>query len=302
MCDCPAMACLETGEPQVRIAERRRPDGTLAWEEVHACRIAADPGEDVQIVEVWRDISERRAAEARLAESHRLASLGLLASGFSHEMNTPLATVMTCVDGIARELRRDQAAIDLGRVVEHTSTAREQLLRCRAVTQHFLRMARGGESGGTIVDVGATVDAVIRLAAPTARARGVTIETTSPGAGTCRVVADEMDLQHAVINVLLNAVQASRDGGTVRVRVQGGDRIAVHVDDDGPGIAAEQRDRIFEPFFSLRPGGTGLGLFVSLNGVRKWGGDIRVDSAPGRGSTFTITLPALGRAAAQVAV
>ena len=301
MCDCPAMACLESGEPQVRIAERRRSDGGIAWEEVHACRIAGEPGEDVQGVEVWRDISERRAAEARLAESHRLASLGLLASGFSHEMNTPLGTVMTCVDGIARELRRGPAAVDFGRLGDHATTAREQLLRCRAVTQHFLRMSRGGESGGTIVDVAATVDAVVRLTEPTARARGVAIETAAAPAGACRVIADEMDVQHALLNVLLNSVQASEEGRTVRVRVATGERIAVRVEDEGCGIAPEQQARIFEPFFSLRSGGTGLGLFVALNGVRKWGGDIGVDSAPGRGSTFTITLPALDRPA-QVAV
>jgi len=88
--DCPTVACFDSGERQIRICERRTLDGKVAWEEVHASPIQGPAGEIAQVVEVWRDISDRRAAEARLAEAHRLGSLGLLASGFSHELNTPL--------------------------------------------------------------------------------------------------------------------------------------------------------------------------------------------------------------------
>jgi PAS domain S-box-containing protein len=295
--DCPTLACLESGERQVRICERQRSDGTVAWEEVHACRIAGDADNGVQIVEVWRDITDRRAAEARLAESHRLASLGMLASGFSHEMNTPLATVLTCVEGIAREVRREGAPVDLSRVVEHASIAREQLLRCRGITQHFLRMSRGQPSQGQVVDVGAALAAVVSLVEPTARDHGVTMDVGPIGPGPLLVRADESDLQQALINLLLNAVQASTRGGTVTLRVSGRDAVTILIADEGCGIAPDQQARIFEPFFSLRGGGTGLGLFVSLNSVRKWGGDILVRSAPGEGATFEVVLPVLTGAA-----
>lgn len=300
--DCPTMACLESGERQVRICERRRGDGTVAWEEVHACRISGDSADGGQIVEVWRDITERRAAEARLAESHRLASLGMLASGFSHEMNTPLATVLACVEGIAREIGREGVPLDLSRVVGHAATAREQLLRCRGITQHFLRMSRGQASQGQVVDVGAAIDAVVRLVAPTARGHAVTIEVEPIAPGTLQVRADESDLQQALINLLLNAVQASAGGGTVRLRVTAGDVVTILITDEGVGIAQEEQARIFEPFFSLRRGGTGLGLFVSLNSVRKWGGDIHVHSAAGAGATFEVALPALSGVAPLGAV
>jgi two-component system sensor histidine kinase FlrB len=285
--DCPTVACLQTGERQVRVCERQRDDGTIAWEEVHACRLTGGGATGVQIVEVWRDITDRRAAEARLAESHRLASLGMLASGFSHEMNTPLATVLTCVEGIAREARRD--GVDLSRVVDHASTAREQLLRCRGITQHFLRMSRGQPSAGQLVDLSGALEAIVRLVAPTARAHRVEIDAVIPAPLSVR--ADEADLQQALLNLLLNAVQASPPGRRVTVRVESGDPLVVRIADQGCGIAADQQARIFEPFFSLRSGGTGLGLFVSLNSVRRWGGDIHVASVPGEGATFEVSLP-----------
>jgi signal transduction histidine kinase len=237
------------------------------------------------VVEVWRDISERRAAEARLAESHRLASVGTLASGFSHELNTPLATVLTCVEGILRES-------DSPWVRESASVAREQLLRCRGITQHFLRMSRGQRSQGEVVDLAPVIASVTRLIEPTARENAITIEVR-PLPGALQVLAEEADLQHTLINLLLNAVQASRSGEKVTVEAEAGQDVRVRIVDNGCGISAANQKRIFEPFFSGRQGGTGLGLFLSLNFARRWGGDIRVASEPGRGSTFEIVLPSL---------
>jgi PAS domain S-box-containing protein len=297
--DCPAVSCLDSGVPQVSICERRRADGSVVWEEVHASPVAGDSGQIVQVVEVWRDITDRRTAEARQAESHRLASLGLLASGFSHELNTPLGTVLTCVEGIGRELRRDDA--DLSRVQEHASIARDQLLRCRGITQHFLRMSRGQKSPGDLVELYGAVSGVVRLIAPTAKAQGVALALQAFDGASIHVRADEADLQHALMNLVLNAVQASPQGGTVAIAVNRADVVSVRITDQGCGIAPEHQRRIFEPFFSLRNGGTGLGLFLSLNSVRQWGGDILVHSAPGEGSTFDVILPAIGEGSAVVA-
>jgi two-component system sensor histidine kinase AtoS len=95
------------------------------------------------------------------------------------------------------------------------------------------------------------------------------------------------------MNLLLNAVQASGAAGTVTVALDGEAPVRLRVTDDGCGIPSEHQKRIFEPFFSLRKGGTGLGLFLSLNFVRRWGGDITVSSAPAAGSTFEIVMPAM---------
>jgi two-component system NtrC family sensor kinase len=136
------------------------------------------------------------------------------------------------------------------------------------------------------------IAAVARLIEPTARAHSVKVEVL-PVPAAVHVRADEAEIQHTFINLLLNAVQASRPGGLVTVETEAGERVRVRVIDHGCGIGEDDRKRIFEPFFSARQGGTGLGLFLSLNFVRRWGGEIRVETAAGRGSTFEVVLPAL---------
>jgi PAS domain S-box-containing protein len=292
--DCPTVACLELHERQVRICERRNADGQVTWEEVHASPVLSASGEIAQVVEVWRDISDRRAAEARLAESHRLASLGLLASGFSHELNTPLATVLTCVEGILSDARTPaNGDADWSRVGESASIAREQLLRCRGITQHFLRMSRGQTHALEIVDLAPALQAAARLVEPTARAHGVRVVLPAD-LPHLHVRGDEAEIQHVVINLVLNAIQASAAGAEVRIDVDDGNPARIRVTDRGCGIAPEHRSRIFEPFFSARPGGTGLGLFLSLTFARHWGGDISVTSERGVGSVFEIVVPAAG--------
>ncbi len=291
--DCPTLACLKSGQRQVRICERRTPKGT-AWEEVHASPIRDSGGKLQYVVEVWRDISDRRAAEARLAESHRMASVGMLASGFSHELSTPLGTVLMCVEGILQDFDSNGASpLDRNRIRENASIAREQILRCRGITQHFLRISRGQRGSAAVVDAVEAVAAVERLVAPTARAQGVRIDIEA-GPPSAMVRADEGELQNVLVNLLLNAVQACNRGGRVALSVRLGAETRILVRDDGCGIRPEDRERIFEPFFSLRQGGNGLGLFLSLNAVRQWGGTIRVDSVPGQGSTFDVALPGFG--------
>ena len=177
------------------------------------------------------------------------------------------------------------------RIRENAAIAREQILRCRGVTQHFLRLSRGQRSaGGEIVDLNAAIAAAHRLVEPTARASSVGV-VVEPLAMTLHVRAGEAELQNVLVNLLLNAIQASPAGSKVVVATQDGDVIDIRITDEGCGIAPEYRQKIFEPFFSLRQDGTGLGLFLSQNAVRSWGGNITVESGPGKGSIFTVMIP-----------
>jgi PAS domain S-box-containing protein len=297
--DCPTLAYLKSGTQQVRICEHRASEGTVAWEEIHVSPILDANGRTTHVVEVWRDISERRAAEANLAESHRLASLGVLSSGFSHELNTPLGTVLTCIEGILRNTPGNrEREPDMTKIHENASIAREQLLRCRSITQQFLRLSRGQRDDGTIVDLREAIEAAQRLVSPTARAHSVQI-LVHPIEGSLKVRAGEAELQDLLINLLLNAVQASKPGSTVEVEVRAGNEIRVLIKDKGCGIRQDYLKKIFEPFFSMREGGTGLGLFTSLNAVRNWGGDIQVESVQGKGSIFEVVLPIINTGPGQ---
>ncbi len=291
--DCPTLTCLRSGERQVRICERKTENNAVAWEEIHACPILDNTGRLTQVVEVWRDISERRAAEAKLAESYRLASVGILASGFSHEMNTPLATTLMCVEGILRDAPTADNEVGQTRIRENASIARDQILRCRGITQHFLRLARGRQQGtGEILELNAAIAAARRLVEPTAHNASINV-VMQPIATTVHVRAEEAELQNLLVNLLLNAIQASKAGGKVVIAVEESDAVHVRITDEGCGIAPEHLQKIFEPFFSLRQGGTGLGLFLSLNAVRRWGGNILVESKVGKGSTFEVVIPTI---------
>lgn len=291
--DCPTLSCLGTGAPQARICERQLGAGAVVVEEVHSSPIRDPQGRITHVVEVWRDISQRRAAEARLAEAHRLASLGMLASGFSHQLNTPLATVLTSVEGILRSAQAAPVdrADEWPRVAASARIAREQLIRCRGITQHFLHLSSGRSSPVELVDAAAALHSVLRLVAPTAHAHNVEVAVEAAPEGV-RLRLNDADLQHALLNLALNAVQACRAGGHVRLGVDRGDPVRLWVSDDGCGVAPEDQQRIFEPFCTLRPDGTGLGLFLTQDLVRRWGGTITLQSVPGSGTTFTISLPA----------
>ena len=214
--ECPTSGCLASGQRQVRLCERTAADGSVRWEEIHASPIADARGRVTHVVEVWRDISDRRAAEASLAESHKLASLGLLASGFSHELNTPLATVLTCVEGILRDarlLRRGRSRRDAPHRRERGDRARADPALPR---RHPALPADGARPVVPRRHRGPGRRGARRRPGWSSRRRGrpASRSTVDAPADGLRVRADEASLQHAVINLLLNAVQACQRGGS----------------------------------------------------------------------------------------
>lgn len=297
---CPAARCMETGELQRAVF--REPTGNgdaMRVDEVYASPVLDERGEVVQVVEIWRDISERVREEERLAEIEHLASLGVLASGFSHEMNTPLASMLTCAEAAIGRI--DDSATDrtgeplLPAVRDYADTIRNEVLRCRRITEQFLRFARGIPPSVEPLDLRQVVSSVVALAAATARGAGVAIavegEETTPA-----VRANTEVVQHVVLNLVINAIQSCGDrGGRVVVRVQTGADVRIQVRDTGCGIPPEARQHLFEPFRSQKPQGTGLGLFLSRTFMRRFGGDVRLaETEVGVGTCFEIVFSPAG--------
>lgn len=293
--ECPVSRCVATGQVQRAIFRIASSGGEeLGVEEVYASPVFNSEGEVVQVVEVWRDITERVREEERLAEIERLVSLGILASGFSHEVNTPLASMLTCAETVLERI--DESGSDgnleelLPPIREAAEIVRMQVLRCRKITQQFLGFSRGVPPSSEPIELTERVSEVAALVAPTARENGVELRFVQPNEVPL-VRANAEVVQHVVLNLLVNAIQScTSKGGQVEVSIEAGEDVCVLVRDTGCGIQAEDRKHLFEPFRSRKPQGTGLGLFLSRMFMRRFGGDVRlVESQIGVGSCFEIS-------------
>lgn len=287
---CPARACFSSGRLHKSVRKRYTRDGAVREEEVFASPVLDARGEVDQVVEVWRDITERKSREARMAEFQRLVSLGTLASGFSHEINTPLGTMLVYLDEVRRCAEAGASSTWQETVRGELDVIRSEILRCRDLTQQFLQLSRGQSVRRELLELPAMVRGTVPLIAHVAAEAGISVRIVENGA-TPVAMANGGAVRQVLLNILLNAVQASRSGGEVRVTWHAAPTTWIRIEDDGVGMSPDVREKVFEPFFSQRPSGTGLGLFVSLNLVRQWGGDIRVTSAPDRGSTFDVSFP-----------
>lgn len=253
-------------------------------------RLLRDGDEVRGAVLVGLDLRDRRALERQILRSQKLAAVGLLAAGIAHEINNPLSGVV----GYSKLLLERPLAPEIRERVEKIAQSGE---RCRKIVEGVLLFSRKQDGGvRRQVDLRALLDRVLAIGEYQWRMHNVRIirEVDEPAA----VQADADQIEQVVLNLLSNAVDAMPRGGAVRLRLaateDGGASLTVA--DEGHGIPEEIQARIFDPFFSTKEigKGTGLGLAISYGIVHDHGGDIVVDSAPGRGAAFTVTLPPSG--------
>lgn len=223
---------------------------------------------------LWlRSRLQLEAAELAAERSRHLAHLGTLSSVVAHELRNPLMVLLGHVQ-LLREDLPDNAR------VQHVE---DGAMRLDELLDSLLRFARTGELSLELVDPAE----LVRLAVAHAGVRGVTVQGTAP-----EWPLDRMRMRQVLVNLLRNARAASPEGTVAaRVSVQGG-RLVIEVEDDGEGVAAEDRERVFEPFFTTRSQGTGLGLAVARDIVGKHGGSLTLHDAPTGGALFRIEVPA----------
>lgn len=231
---------------------------------------------------------ERDQAVTKLEEARQLAALGQFAAAIAHDIRTPLTSISLNV----QILRKKLALSDDDR--EHFDIALEELRRLDKSVAEILEFAKPVKLTPQSVDIADLVETTMRGMASVLSERGVAVRCDA-NAGHPSVQGDPQRLRQVLISLVDNAADASQPGAEVIVRTTAADsRVAIEVEDRGRGIAAEDLPHIFEPFFTTRPDGTGLGLAICHKVVRAHGGDIRVQSKLGAGSTFTILLPAVG--------
>ena len=233
--------------------------------------------------------SEKRELQRRAHVAEKLAAVGTLTAGLSHEIRNPLNSAALQLAVLERRLGKLDASLQPP-LLEPLGLVREEIRRLERILQDFLQFARPGELVLKAFDLEALVGTVVHLMAEEAASRGITLETRSHAMRPA--LGDAERLKQVLLNLVLNAFQATPRGGTVRLITRPGPGEAqVEVEDSGAGIAEAARARLFEPFFTTRPGGTGLGLALVHAIVTQHGGRIRVLSSLLGGARFQLTLP-----------
>ncbi len=232
---------------------------------------------------------ELMAMHDRVAQSERLASLGMLAAGVAHEINNPLGGILSLTALTLEDMKPD----DPDR--ESLQEVLRQSERCRDIVRGLLQFSRQSQAALEPVDLNKTLEETLALVTKQAQFFNIhLIRDWDPQLPA--VLADRSQMQQVLLNMLMNAVQAMAERGTLTIVTRGNPAegcVEVRISDTGHGIPPEQIDRIFDPFFTTKASahGTGLGLSIAYGIVRKHNGTITVESQVGRGSTFTISLP-----------
>ncbi len=242
--------------------------------------------------EVAKKTEEIRRGQEQLIHTEKLASLGRMAAGVAHEINSPLTGIVTfahlMLQRIPPENKMDRE--DLEVIIE-------QAERCSKIIKGLLGFSRAIPAERADVDVNDTIRHTLDIIRNQAKFHNIKIETDlSPDLPL--ITGDASQLQQVFMNLLINAADAMNDKGRIRIATRpvtedGSEFIEIEFTDSGPGIPEEHMGKLFEPFFTTKPvgKGTGLGLAVSHGIVRKHGGQIRVESALGKGTSFFIRLP-----------
>jgi signal transduction histidine kinase/CheY-like chemotaxis protein len=263
--------------------------------EVHSRQLQV-PGGGTQIVSIVRDLTDRLDTDRRLLQAARLASIGELVAGVAHELNNPLAAIMSTAELCVTE---PGAATE-----EDLLRIRDNAARASRIVRSLLGFARATPPERTAVDVNEVVRQVLRLKPPAPRVTlRLDLEQSLP-----LTLADPAQLEQVVTNLLGNAELALRETGradaVIDIRTStNGERLRLEISDNGPGIAADILPRIFDPFYTTRQfgQGTGLGLALAHGIAASHGGSISAASSVGAGATFTVELPLIPPDAAHPA-
>ena len=255
---------------------------------------------------IFTDITERESLQNELLKAQKLESLGVLAGGIAHDFNNVLT-------GILGNLSFARMFVD----ETHSSflplkSAEKASLRAAELATQLLTFAKGGAPVKKIVSLPTLLEELVSLVL-----RGANVKATLRIADSLQAIeADEGQISQAFHNVILNAVQAMPNGGTLTVSAENvtlhpgsskrlpppGDYVMLSIADEGDGMPVEIHQKIFDPYFTTKPGGTGLGLASVHSIVSKHGGGIEVSSAPGKGTVFTFLLPSVPAIAAAPAL
>lgn len=265
--------------------------------DVTATPIKGAVGDNNRALVFFRDVSEKRLQEMHLIQTDKMSSIGVLATGIAHEINNPLTSVAGYAEALQRRFR-DQPELTqdsrLGIFPHYLEVIVRESYRCKGIIDHLLNFGRKSDGVAVRVDMNEVVQEILELIRNQPTYRHIEV-ITSLHKDLPPVLGDPSGLRQVCMNLLINAHQSIRGAGRVEVITECVDDslIAVIIRDTGSGIEQGIIDRIWDPFFTTKDVGKGIGLGLALtyNIVKRHGGDIRVESRVGAGSLFTVLLP-----------
>ncbi|HNW91390.1 MAG TPA: ATP-binding protein [bacterium] len=244
-------------------------------------------GQVLGVIAMIIETTRLRELQEEVERAERLAAVGQLAAGVAHEVRNPLSGISGFVELLQRKVTDNDAALRL------TEKIQQEIRHLNGIVTDFLSFARPQPLQRLTVAAGELVQGAVALVEPHAAARGVLL--AAPAGHEVRLLADGEQVRQVLVNLLRNAVEASAAGQTVVATwAEEGMFIAFSVADTGRGMAMAERKTMFNPFFTTKDDGTGLGLTICHAIVERHGGHIRVESEPGRGTNVTVLLPTGG--------
>jgi PAS domain S-box-containing protein len=283
---CPLEETLKTRKPTKETHIHKDKDNKNVYYSISAYPFFEN-GDLIGAIELSRDITTDINSRQAMMQKDKLASIGRLSAGVAHEINNPLTTILTTAMLIQEDIDPTNP------MYEELQTITNETLRCRKIVASLLDFARQTKPAKKHHNINDIIKECIRLTRKQAEFKDVQIEKAL-SEDVPKLLLDKEQIQQALINLILNATDATDPGGKITVLttfLPGNQFVDIKVSDTGKGIAAEVVDKIFEPFFTTREIGTGLGLAITHGIIGRHGGDIRVQSQPGQGTTFTIRLP-----------
>ena len=252
--------------------------------------VAPGSAEEVGHVMILRDITESRRTVQQTIESERLNALRLLAAGVAHEIGNPLNSLHIHLQLMQRSVQklRDGQKAELEQSID---VARSEVNRLDSIVTQFLRAVRPSRPQLRPENVNTIVEEAVRFFTPELQDRGMVVEQELRS-DLPLLQLDRDQMKQAFYNVIKNSVEAMNPHGTLRIRTDLADtHVIIRFIDTGGGMSAENLSRVFEPYFTTKPSGSGLGLLIVRRIVREHGGELSVESSEGEGLTVTIRLP-----------
>ncbi len=263
------------------------PNGQLF--DIHFYPAFDDLGELKNIVCYAKDVTQKKQMEHRMQQSEKLVALGQLAAGVAHEINNPLGIILCYTDLLKEDLG------NLPEKVEDLSIIEKHVKNCQRIVHDLLSFARNQETTRAPGALNTAIEQVLSMVSSQLAKQSITVvQKLDPDIPLIEI--DTEKLKQVFMNLFMNAAQAIGENGEIGIEsrcLRDKGQVEIVVRDTGPGIAREIQDKIFEPFFTTKGprDGTGLGLSLSYGIIRDHGGEIYVQSTPGKGAAFTIILP-----------